>query len=229
MNGMDPQWLEALRASGQRIWDEIQEQLTTYWKHRDAARESFAKFDSMVTGEMANLVPNDDIVAMKALKVQYNTTDNRAFETLDKAGLWVGGAAGGMGAATVVIYGVVAVTVLGVVAYIVSLMTGTSRAAVAQTTKTANTILKSVALLQASCGRAYVASAKTPADEKAYQACIANASALANKIPAPPEGVSDPLGFRGMAMAAGVLVGGIIMLKMLGGKKAPTSFKVVEG
>lgn len=227
---MDDMYSSAITAlsfvSGQRIWDEIQEQLETYWKHRDAARESFAKFDSMARGDTANLVPNDDIVAMKALKVEYNTADNMAFETLDKVGLWVGGTAGGMGA-TIIVQGVVAVTVLGVIAYIVSLMTGTSRAAVAQTTKTADTVLRSVALLQDSCGRAYAASAKTPADEKAYQACIANANALANKIPPPPEGVSDPLGFKGMALAAAVLVGGIVMLKVMGGSKQPKSFKVV--
>ncbi len=120
----------------------------------------------------------------------------------------------GLGAVQMIIAGILAVTALGVIAYVVSLMTAVGRSAAAQTKATADSILGTVDTIKASCQRTYLASPKDAAAEKALQDCLANTQALYKTIPPPPDS-SDPMGLKYVALLGAVGVAGLIAVGFL--------------
>ena len=185
----------------------------------------------MVNGPLADSVPEEDRTAMDQITADYASVDGKAYDALSKVGMWpdgsTAGSVNGLGAATLIIAGVIAVTTLGIIAYITATMTETARRGAAQSNKTADTVLASIDTLKAGCARAYTASAKGPDDEAAYSACVQKATDLVSKVPKPPVAPDDVFGFKGMAMAAAAIGGVMLLFMLMKGKKAPTSFKVV--
>ncbi len=114
-----------------------------------------------------------------------------------------------LGALQLILAGILAVTALGIIAYVVSLMTKVGRDAAAQTKATAERILATVSDMTSSCKRSYDASAKSPDDEDAYRACLAQTKALTDSIPKPPD-ASDPLGLKWIALVGAVGAAGLI-------------------
>jgi len=216
--------------SGAKIMEQVEAQLARYWQVRDDALRSFFYYDTIKAGPLANQVPFVNGEAMSVLKDDFNDTDKLAHAALSTVGMWPSGTrvgVGDLGVAGVILYGVTAVAVLGVVAYIVSLMTNTSRVAVDQSKNISKAVLMSVETMQSSCQREFAISARTPADEETYRQCVERAAKIATNIPSPPAGSSDPLGFKGIAMAVTALVGGFVVYQMTKKPKAPKSFKVV--
>lgn len=218
--------------SGAKVLDQVNAKIQEFLEQRQYAAQSIANFNALANGPLGASVPAEDRVAMEKLMREYTATDAKAYEALNSVGMWpsgkIAGSLNGLGAATLVIAGVIAVTTLGILAYIVATMTEIGRKGAAQSSRTADAVLASIDTLKQGCARTYAASAKTPSDEAAYAACIQKATDLVNKVPKPPTSPSDIFGFKGMAMAVGALaVGGIVLMMMMKGKKAPTSFKVV--
>lgn len=217
--------------SGAKVLEQVQAKVQEYFDQRTYAAKGIANFQSLVKGPLGAQVPAEDRIAMDKIQREFAAVDAKAFEALSPVGLWpagvTSGAVNGLGAATLIISGVIAVTTLGVVAYIAATMTEVGRRGAAQSNKTADSVLASIDVLKQGCARAYAASAKTPSDEATYSACIQKATDLVNKVPKPPTSSDDIFGFKGMAMAVGALALGGMVLFMMKGKKAPTSFKVV--
>ncbi len=120
----------------------------------------------------------------------------------------------GLGAIQLLIAGVLAVTALGVIAYVVTIMTKCARDAAAQTKATAESILATVDTLKASCQKSYLDSTKDAAAEAALQTCLMQTKALTDSIPKPPD-ASDPMGLKYVALLGAVGVAGLIAVMFL--------------
>lgn len=217
--------------SGAKVLEQVQEKVTEFFEQRQYAAQSIASFQALANGPLASSVPAEDKVAMDKIMREYTAIDAKAYEALNSVGMWpsgkVSGSLNGLGAANLIIGGIIAVTTLGILAYIVATMTEVGRKGASQANKTADAVLASIDTLKAGCARGYAASAKTPADEAAYAACVQKATDLVNKVPKPPTSPDDLFGFKGMAMAVGAIAVLGVVFMMAKGKKAPTSFKVV--
>lgn len=217
--------------SGAKILDQIRSKAGEYLAQRDYAIKMFASFDALANGPLGSSVPFENKIGMDKIKREFNATDVKAFETMNALGMWPtgvsAGGVSGLGAATLIVSGVIAVTTLGIIGYIVATLTATSRKGADLAGRTTETVLASIDTLKAGCARTYAASDKRPSDEVAYAACIQKATDLVGKVPKPPSAPDDLFGFKGMAMAVGALALGGMVLMMMKGKKAPTSFKVV--
>ncbi len=216
--------------SGAKVMDQVNAKVADFFEQRRIAAGSIAAFNALANGPLAASVSAEDKVAMDKIQREYTAADAKAYEALNTVGLWpagtVAGTVNGLGAATLIISGVIAVTTLGIIAYIAATMTEIGRKGASQANKTADTVLASIDLLKQGCARTYAASGKSPSDEAAYSACVQKATDLVSKVPKPPTGSDDIFGFKGMAMAVAA-VGGLALILMMRGKKAPTSFKVV--
>ncbi len=120
----------------------------------------------------------------------------------------------GLGAIQLLIAGVLAVTALGVIAYVVTIMTKCARDAAAQTKATAESILATVDTLKASCQKSYLDSTKDAAAEAALQTCLMQTKALTDSIPKPPD-AGDPLGLKYVALLGAVGVAGLIAVAFI--------------
>jgi len=208
--------------SGKAIYDSVIEKTNDYWTARNEAVQALNDFQVILNGPLGSSVPEADKTTIAVLRQQFLDADNKAKEALMPAGLWDDNQAQGLqglGAVQFILAGTIAIAVLGILAYVVALMTETSRSAAAQTRATANSILATVDELKASCQRDYLASDKGPDAEAAYQACLLQTKALTDSIPKPPEG-SDPLGLKSLALLAGVGVIGYVVLKFVQNRKS---------
>lgn len=203
--------------SGEKILEQIQEKLQDYWQARADAAKAISDFNTILSGPLANQVSETDKANMATLTAQYQSIDKQAYDAVGPFGMWAAGDAGslnGLGAIQLIIAGVLAVTALGVIAYVVALMTKVGRDAAAQTAATAKSILATVATVSDSCQRTYDASAKDAAAESALQACLMQTKALTDSIPKPPDS-SDPLGLKWMALAGAVGIAGLVAISFI--------------
>lgn len=206
--------------SGKVILDQVVAKVQDYFKAREEARAAFAAFAQLQTGPLGDQVPAADAAAIAQLRQQFGTIDGKVSDILQPAGLWPSGTPAGLsflGIAQLIVGGVAAIGILGMLVWGISFMTQTTRLAAAQTKATSESILATVGEVKASCIRAYQASGKTPADEKAYQDCLLKTQALTDSIPKPPTG-SDPLGLKWVAILGLVGVGGFMAYKQFGKK-----------
>jgi hypothetical protein len=206
--------------SGKVLLDQLGAKVADYFAARGEAVAAIQQFKQMATGPLKAKIPPGDLQAMQTLEKQFASTDTTVFNTLNPAGLWPSDTKAGMsflGISQFVIGGVALVASMGMIVWAIGLMTATSRSAAAQTKATADNILATVDEVKASCIRAYQASAKTPADEKAYQDCLLATKSLTDSIPKPPEG-SDPLGLKWIAIIGVVGIGGFVAWQKFGKK-----------
>jgi hypothetical protein len=214
--------------SGAALLDQIAAKVEDYWKARKSAADNLAAFDALANGPLGENVSQADRAAMAQVRASFQDTDGKAQAGLTPAGLWDAQKAQGigleginlgeLGAYQMLLYGVVAITILGLLAYLVATMTKAGRDAAEGYRKTADSVLATVDTLKASCARSYEASPKGPADEQAYQDCLAKTQALYNTIPDPPD-TSDPLGLGKITILAGVAIAGIVLINALKKKK----------
>ncbi len=207
-------------ASGEAVFEKIQQKIQDYFAVRADTITAINQFKQMQAGPLAASVPAADAAAMDALQKQFADTDMKVNAALAPLGLWPTGASPGLsflGVAQLIIGGVVAIGILGLVVWAISLMTATSRSAAAQTKETADKVLATVDSVKASAQRVYDASAKTPADEEQYQKALLATGELIKTIPLPPSG-SDPLGLKYVAILGVLAIGGLIAWKTLGKK-----------
>ncbi len=201
--------------SGKAIYDQIAEKVQDYFSARADAINAIQQFQQMQSGPLASSIPASDIAAMDAIKKQFSDTDMTVNNALAPAGLWPSDTQAGLsflGIAQIIVGGVIAIGILGMIVWAISIMTQTSRTAAAQTKATADNILSTIDQVKASAQRVYDASAKTPADEKTYQDSLLATQQLAKLIPKPPDG-SDPLGLKWIALAGMVAIGGLFAWK----------------
>jgi hypothetical protein len=200
--------------SGAKILEQIEAKLADYWQCRASAAQAINDFNTMASGPLGAKVSATDKANMATLTSQYQSIDQQAYATLGPAGLWSASSAGslsGLGAIQLLIAGVLAVTALGVIAYVVALMTKVGRDAAAQTKATADSILATVSDVKDSCQRTYDASTKDAVAEQALQACLVQTKALTDSIPKPPDS-SDPLGMKWIALVGAVGIAGLIAI-----------------
>ncbi len=204
-------------ASGAKILEQIQDKAQDYFTARASAAAALRDFNVLANGPLKAQIPQSDLATMAALQQQFQATDTMAYNTLNTAGMWSAGSPGSLGelgAVQLLLAGILAVTALGVIAYVVTVMTKCSRDAAAQTKATAESILATVDTIKASCQRTYIDSAKDAAAETALQTCMQQTKALTDSIPKPPEG-SDPLGLKYVALIGAVGVAGLIAVQFM--------------
>lgn len=222
--------------SGEKILEQIQAKMQDYWDARAQAAQAITDFNTIVNGPMGDQVTDSDKAAMAAIVAQYQSVDQTAYSGLANTGLWdpsksAGGLSGlgilgfgrhrglaGLGAVQLILAGILAVTALGIIAYVVTLMSKVGRDAAAQTKATADSILGTVSDMKDSCQRVYDGSAKGPDDETALQQCLAQTQSLYNSIPKPPD-AGDPLGLKWIALVGAVGVAGLIAVMTIKGMK----------
>ncbi len=207
--------------SGEKILEQIQAKAQDYWQARADAVAALNNFNTIANGPLKGQIPQADLAAMATLLQQFQATDTMAYDTLNTAGMWSAGSPGslsGLGAVQLIIAGVLAITALGVIAYVVTIMTKCARDAAAQTKATSESILATVDTLKASCQRSYLDSAKDAAAEKALQDCLNTTQALYKTIPPPPEG-GDPMGLKYVALIGAVGVAGLITYAFIRARK----------
>lgn len=210
--------------NGAVILDKIRAKMDEYWKVRADAVKAINDFYAMhANPEMYSIFPAADLETMNGIRQRFVDAENSARTSLASTGLWDDSqpGLGDLGAAQVIIAGVLAIGALGIIAYIIATMTEVSRSAAAQTKATADSILATVEEIKRSCKAAYDASAKDQDDEMAYQECLGKTQTLYAAIPPPPEG-SDPLGFKSLALAIGVGLAAFLAVKLIP-KKSPTA------
>ncbi len=204
--------------SGAKILEQIQSKAQDYFQARSDAAAALSAFDVLATGPLKDKISQFDLATASALKQQFQSTDSMAYDTLNPAGLWgissQPGALGSLGAIQLLLAGVLAVTALGVIAYVVTIMTKCARDAAAQTKATADSLLATVATVSDSCQRTYDSSSKGADAEAAYQACLMQTKALTDSIPKPPDS-SDPLGLKSMALLGAVGVVGLLAITFI--------------
>jgi hypothetical protein len=206
--------------SGKALVDQLSAKVSEYFAARSEATTAFKQFRQLRAGPLKDNVTATETLAMQELEKQFASTDTSVFKTLSPAGLWPGDLSAGvssLGAAQFVLGGVVLVAILGMLVWAIGLMTATARAAAAQTKATADSILSTVDEVKASAYRVYMASAKTPADEKIYQDSLLQTKALTDSIPKPPKG-GDPLGLKWVAILGLTAIGGFVAWQKFGKK-----------
>jgi len=207
--------------SGKAILDQITGKLSDYWKARSEASAAIRSFDVLAAGPLKSQVPQADRQVVAGIRAQFLETDSKAFSALSPLGMWPGdkatgnAALNGLGVAQLVLAGTAAVVTLGLVAYVVTIMTATARDAAAQTRKTTENILATVDQLKKACTTTYTNSAKSATDDAAYEKCLLSTKTLTDTIPPVPTSSSDPFGFGKMAMLGAVAVAGLIAVNSM--------------
>jgi hypothetical protein len=215
--------------SGAIILQQVQDKVAEYFQARTSAVLALQGYQQMASSG-AQIDPQTQ-TSMAALMNNFAATDQQAYTAINSIGMWSAGPAGqlnGLGLATLIIAGVIAITLLGIIAFVVDQMTATGRAAADQTAAISKSVLASVKITQKSCQQVWDASAQTQADQTALQACMGTSNKLLAAIPPPTPASTDPLGFKSMAIFGVVAIAGIVGLYLIkkkfsgGGSSAAT-------
>lgn len=201
--------------SGEVILQQVQDKANAYFTARAAAVQALSGYQSMLAGPAGTQISAQDQATMTALMQRFTTIDQSAFTAINSIGMWSAGPAGslnGLGLATLIISGVIAITVLGVIAFVVDEMTSTGRAAADQTAALSKSILATVQSIQQSCSQVWQNSQQTSTDQATYQKCLQETQAWYATIPPPPAASTDPLGFKSIATFGAVAIVGIVAL-----------------
>jgi hypothetical protein len=203
--------------SGDVILQQIQAAAQNYAAVRAQAVATISGFNALAASPAGPSMDPNAIASMSAIQANFVSVDNTAYTTLNAIGMWPGGTPGtlqGLGLATLIVAGVIAVTTLGIIAYIVDEMTAVSQAAAAQSTAVGQSVLATVNQIKDSCDAVFNASQKTDADNQTYQECLLSTQKMYAAIPPMPTS-NDPLGLKNMAMLGAVGVVGVVVLAFI--------------
>lgn len=204
--------------SGEAILAQVQSKANDYFTARASAVAALSGYQQLLAGPAGSQISAQDQATMAALMSKFQNTDQTAYTALNSIGMWSGGAAGslnGLGLAQLIVAGVIAITVLGIIAYVVDDMTSTGRAAAAQTAALSKSVLSTVQNIQQSCTQVWQASNQTTTDQQTYQKCLQETQAWYASIPPPPPASTDPLGFKSVAVFGVVAIIGVVSLYLI--------------